>query len=296
MQTRLPDEVLVIDASPDAETEATACSDPAPWALGDRLLYVRVGGPLRGLTRQRNVALRLVQTDLVAFFDDDMVLDPDCLHELETAHRTLEPHPVGAVACIVNERTRPPLHWRVRRLLGIVPTLAPGRYCRSGMSIPWGFATRTEGVLEGEWLPGGATMWRTEVARAIGFHEGFGGYANGEDLEFSLRARTRGRLVMAAQARLEHLRDASGRPDSRAMAYDSARNAYHIHRTCLPDRSWLDVAYFAYAYTLDTAVQALSTLRPGDRSDQRSFVRGRLAFLLDLARNRLPGTERVRGD
>jgi len=293
-QTRLPDAVLVIDASPDTDTEMAIRREPAPWDLGDRLLYVRVGGPLRGLTKQRNVAISLMETDLVAFFDDDIVLEWDCLRELEEVHRTSMPPPVGVAARIVNEQTRPSSRWRLRRLLGIVPTLRPGRYCRSGMSIPWAFAGPTEAVVEGEWLPGGATMWRTQLARTIRFYEGFRGYGNGEDVEFSLRAGACGRLLVAGRAQVKHLQDDAGRPDTRAMAYDSARNAYYIHGTCLVDRSWLDVAYFIYAFAVDTMVLALATLLPGDRSARWRFVQGRLGFLLDLACNRLtPNSARV---
>src|SRR5882672_2987755 len=82
LQERIPDRLVIVDASPDSDTEAAVRRHPAAAAVNETR-YVRVSGPLRGLTRQRNVALRLVETDLVAFFDDDVVLLAGCLAELE---------------------------------------------------------------------------------------------------------------------------------------------------------------------------------------------------------------------
>ena len=118
-----------------------------------------------------------------------------------------------------------------RRALGIVSTLRPGAYSRSGMSVPWHFLPPGNGVVNGDWLTGGAMMYPTALARAIGFHEGFEGYSTGEDLQFSLAAGAHGRLVVARAARAQHLQDPANRPNPRDMAYVSARNAHHIHRT-----------------------------------------------------------------
>jgi GT2 family glycosyltransferase len=284
-QVRRPDEVLIVDASPNARTQESLESDTDSFGETLPLRYFRVSEAKRGLTRQRNFALGRVRYDLVAFFDDDVVLDPSCIAEMERVHRLLGDRVVGVGAMISNERHEPSLLWRVRRFLGIVPELKPGTYARSGLSIPW-FNGGVEDLTEGDWLPGCAMMWRTAPARDIGFNEGFAGYAQGEDLDFSLRARPRGTLVMARRARLEHLHDFSGRPDHFRLGYMTIYNRYQIHRRGLPARSGRDVAWFVYAWTIDSLMLCRHLLYPRRWASTFRHLAGRLAAVADLTRGR----------
>lgn len=283
-QQRRPDQLIVVDASPDDETERMMAARTDHEALAGELLYFRVTGPLKGLTRQRNFALCWVETDLVAFFDDDVVLTPDCVAEMERAGRTAGEGVVGVGAYVLDERRRPPLLWRMRRLLGIVPHLQPGRYCRSGMSLPWSFLAPTTDCVEGDWLSGCAMLWRADLARAIGFDETFSGYSNGEDLEFSLRMRAHGRLVVAGTARAWHLRESSGRPNAYQMGYAGLTNLYRIHRHCLDRRTWRDAAWFLYAFGMDTLIRGGALIRPGETWQKIRFLQGRLRFFFQLPR------------
>src|SRR5262249_34532099 len=136
-QDPAPDAVVVVDASDGADSEAVVQRASAERDLPPTS-YFRVKGSLKGLTRQRNFALRFVGHDLVVFFDDDVVLEPGCVDALVRALRENR-EVAGAGAFVTNESRRPNALWRTRRILGIVPHLVPGRYTRSGMSIPWSF-------------------------------------------------------------------------------------------------------------------------------------------------------------
>lgn len=291
-QDRKPDQLIIVDASPDDETEQVVKSFQGVESLADCLLYFRVSGELKGLTRQRNFALRLVTTDLVAFFDDDTVLMPDCLREMEQAHRSLGDRNVGVGAFVQNYYKRPPFLWRLRRGLRIVSDLQPGNYCRSGIAIPWGLLGPTEELVKAEWLSGCAMMWKTAIAREVGFNELFSlssGYSNGEDLEFSLRMALRGGLVVAGKARIWHLHDlhkSSNWTDTYQVAYTGLHNAYYIHRHCLPDRTWKDAAWFIYAQGLDTLIRCAGLIRPGGTVEKWRFLKGRLHFFAQLLRFR----------
>lgn len=262
-QERLADECLIIDATPDRSSEDRVRALLRKNRPARHVRYVRVEAPLRGLTRQRNLALRLASRDLIVFFDDDVDLERDCLRQMEQALRTARPEAAGVGGWIVNQVLRPDALWRTRRLLRIVGNLRPGTYQRTGMSIPWGFETSPSGVVEGDWLPGVAMMWRTEWARQTGFCEYFSGYAQGEDLEFSLRMRSRGRLLMVMEARLRHLHEPSGRPDHYRLGYMAIHNRYYIHLHGLPGRTWRDGAWFAYAWMMDTLLLGRLLLRRG---------------------------------
>jgi len=279
------DELIVIDASRDARTERTLRGFLESGLFPRLTVYERVSGAAVGLTRQRNRAVRRAEFDLLAFFDDDIVLQEECLEEMERVHRAWDVPVAGVAAAILTERTRPTSLWRLRRFLRIVPTLEPGRYCRSGMSTPWSFLEASDGVFEGEWLPGGATMWRTEVAQ-LGFDENFAGYGQGEDLEFSLRARRKGKLLLAGAARVRHDHTPVGRPNHFRLGYMAIRNRYIIHRTSLPGRSPRDVALFAYAWTLDTLLLFRHLARPRLWASTIHEVAGRIRASLDLVTGR----------
>ena len=282
-QTRRADTLLVVDASRDDMSEKALASDPDLGSAAGRVGYLRVGDRQRGLTRQRNVALGRVTDDLVAFFDDDIVLSPRCLEEMESVHRSTA-GAVGVGAMIEGQPETPDALWRIRRALGIVSSLTPGRYCRSGMSVPWSFLRQDAGVAEGDWLPGGAVMWRTEEARAVGFNEDFAGYGQGEDLDFSLRIARRGKLLMACAARLQHLHEEAGRPDPYRVGYMAISNRYEIHRRGLRDRTAKDILWFAYAWSVDSLLLLRHAVVPGRASGVLRQLAGRTRAAWDLVR------------
>jgi GT2 family glycosyltransferase len=280
-QARRPDSLIIVDASSDDRSERVIVQHPTPELLADDVVYVRVSGSRRGLTRQRNFALRLARTDLVAFFDDDTVLLPGCLGEMERPLRLTE-RVVGVAGYIENEPRRPTPRWWLRLRARVVPSLQPGRYFRSGTSTPWGFLPPTTGWIEGDWLPGCASMWRTAAARDVGFNEGFVRYCSGEDLEFSLRMKEKGRLVVAGRARLLHLQDPGGRLDPFELGFMTVRNHYYIHRHCVADRTWLDAAWFQYGCVVDALWQAISLLLPGERRVRWGYLKGYSAGMLSM--------------
>jgi GT2 family glycosyltransferase len=274
IQDRQPDEILIVDASPNDETEKMLETQPSGKALRNKLRYWRVSGPLVGLTRQKNFALRQVKTDLVAFFDDDIVLGHGCLREMEQVLRR-ETDRIVAVGCLTAAETPPSALWRLRRFLRMIPNLRPGTYARSGMSIPWQFQPSPQPLVEGDWLPGGAQLVRTAAAHEVGFDESFSGYGQAEDLDFSLRLRTKGKLVMARAARLQHLSESGGRPNPFRIGYMELYNRYQIHRRTMRNHRWQDAAWFTYAWTLDTLLLARHLRSPGDWGAMLQQIAGR---------------------
>ena len=202
MSTRVPD-----DRAKQAFREFDRVDD-----LAVETVYWHVTGELDTLTCSRNFALSSVATDLAVFFDDDIVLKDNCLKEMVKVHREHGDAVVGVGALDVHGLQRPSTMWKIRRLFRIVPTLKPGAYTRSGISIPWTFQGPIDETLEGDWLSGCCMMWKTAVALKVGFNEGFGGHSTGEDLDLSLRMGRHGKLMVAGNAHILHLHDAAGPP------------------------------------------------------------------------------------
>ncbi len=255
-QTRPVDQLVVVDASKNADTELVVARERG---FND-LSYWRVKEPLRGLTRQRNFGLQEIRFDLVAFFDDDVVLEATCVEEMERAFRS-SPGLVG-LGCFAETWIQPTLLWRTRRALGVIPELRPGTYTRSGMSVPWRFHEPTTALVDGDWLPGCAMMLLTDVTRRVGFDEALSGYGQGEDLDFSLRLREHGRLAMAGSARCEHFHSPSGRPDPFKLGQMEICNRHRIWRRAYRQPLLSDRLRFGYAWTLDTVFLLRDTFRP----------------------------------
>jgi GT2 family glycosyltransferase len=287
-QENKPHQLMIVDASPDDRTEQMLEADQSTKELADRFLYFHVAGSLQGLTRQRNFALRRITTDLVAFFDDDIVLLPHCLREMEKAHRESAGQIVGVGAYIQNQSISKAqsLLWHARLLLCMMPDLQPGRYYRSGISTPWIFLAPTDEQVDGDWLPGCATMWKTDAIREVGFHEGFEGYALGEDLDFSLRIRQKGKLVVVGSAHVLHLQEPEGRPSHYDFGYMAIYNKYQIHRRALRDRRWYDVLWFGYTWTLDTLLLLRHLFSTQKRSANLRRIAGRMKAGYDILRGR----------
>ena len=135
-------------------------------------------------------------------------------------------------------------------------------------------------------MPGWGMMWKSAAARAARFNEGFAGYSQGEDLDFSLRLRRQGRLLMCRRAGLRHLPDPSGRPSPFNHGYMEIYNRYQIHRRGLSDRTRRDVMLFAYAWTVDTLLLGRHLFRPARARAVVPQIAGRLRAAHDLVRGR----------
>lgn len=82
-QTRLPDELIVVDQGKSHETHELA-TNVITRELSERLVYVH-SSAIRGVSTARNVGIALASGDVVVFLDDDVILTADCIEQLESA-------------------------------------------------------------------------------------------------------------------------------------------------------------------------------------------------------------------
>ncbi len=253
-QTRRPDDILVIDGSPDDETaHAIATCD-----AGAPVRYVRVPPEERGLTRQRNRGIAETDArsprDIVAFLDDDTIPAPTYFAEVLAC---FERHPeavgVGAALDEVTWRQvdhgadietgeyahlgwarREDLRWRLRRALRLDSTAPPGHMPPGGHPRPLSFLPPDGNDHRVEFLMGGAAAWRHGLLARLGFSPYFAGYGLYEDLDFSIRAHREGSLFLATRARARHEHAPSGRPNRFRYGVMVARNGWLVWRARWP--------------------------------------------------------------
>ncbi len=252
-QTRRPDEVLVVDASADRETEEVVRGFPG-------VAYSRVPAEERGLTRQRNWGIARTRGELVAFLDDDTVPEPAYFEEILACFGR-HPEAVGVGGYIANEVTwtraatgpaplsvfrlgewerREDYRWRLRRLLGLDSPAGPGRMPAMGHARSVGFFPPDGQDHPVELFMGGAATWRRDLLEKVRFSPWFEGYGLYEDLDFCLRASREGNLWLCTRARLAHLHEAAGRPNRFRYGEMTVRNGWRVWRLRWPSPSWMD--------------------------------------------------------
>jgi GT2 family glycosyltransferase len=82
-QTWLPDQLIVVDQSPGGETHALA-GDSMSAELSSRCTYLH-SSSITGVSAARNAGIDVATGDVVIFLDDDTVLVPDCIEQMEAA-------------------------------------------------------------------------------------------------------------------------------------------------------------------------------------------------------------------
>jgi len=218
-QSRLPDELIVVDSSdgPIIQDYVAAIDVPFPC------LYFRAA---LGLTRARNVGIQNSCGGLLFFFDDDVDLEPNYLARVEQVFKSDHMVEVGAVGGrITNEIPHEPvapLLYIKRKIFDLIRTvfllskLGNGRFRYSGMPTQPHALTTSRFI---ECLSGGCMAFRREVFEKVRFDESLIGYGHVEDADISKQVLNADyQIVYEASAELVHNPSSQDRPSSRKQA------------------------------------------------------------------------------
>jgi len=231
-QTRMPEQLVIVDSGSDgAEAVVRAFEAAHPEVRVD---YLR-SEP--SLTRQRNIGIDRVHCDVIAFIDDDVLLEPAYLAEIERAFRAPGNEAIVGVdpyQGLPRNATR--FSSLMRRVFMLVRTDADGRMQPSGHgTMTWQAPIEEMHDVE---VGSGMTAYRRSLFDQIRFDEHFESYGYMEDQEFSYRASRLGRLVANPRARLFHNLSPSARIDRRRLAEMQVLNHYYVFRKHLPRDAW----------------------------------------------------------
>ena len=191
-QTRLPDQVIVVDGS---RVEVSWC---VTEFLELKIDYVRLLPP--SLSAQRNAGMAVLRPEIThaGYLDDDVVLELDAVYEMALFWGTADSDIGGAAFNVVNGAgSIPPA---LMQRIGVW-SVGIGSVAPSGLVYEVG---RVGNDMEADWLCGGATVWRREVIEAYSYDNWFQGTGFMEDVDYSYGVRERYRLFVLAAARLAH--------------------------------------------------------------------------------------------
>lgn len=195
-QTRPLDEFIIVDQSPNDQSRILVES-LAPKDARTQLIYIH--DPLiSGLVEAKRVAAERASGDIVCFLEDDVILEPDYIEQIERGF-IKQPEMVGCCGIVTNPPHQPIGYEFIFHLFhrGIFSDKRVGIYGR--------FSGRGHAMIASQMLSGGSSAWRREVFPVVPFD-----VANGihllEDNDFSTRvAKHFGpRLYINPNARLEH--------------------------------------------------------------------------------------------
>jgi len=189
--------------------------------------YARCFPPSAAKQRNEGIKRASPNAGLIGFLDDDIVLESEALKSMREFWRSASAEVGGAAFNMLNHpdpyAPRLKSSWPAERL---------GLYSRTGGKVlPSGFQTMIGFVKEDafvDWLPSGASVWRTSVFERFRFDEWYEGYSYLEDLDFSYRVGKEYRLAVVADARYRHLQAPAGRGDGIRFGRREVRNRLHF--------------------------------------------------------------------
>ncbi|UBZ07438.1 glycosyltransferase [Salegentibacter mishustinae] len=301
-QTLFPDQILIIDGSRDEETRTMLESSSFL-----NLEYFKVVENDRGLTKQRNFGLSKVDvnSEIVCFLDDDIVLTPTYFQKLLGTYQKF-PNALGVGGYIKNE-----VEWEkgsevirfddfeydgfsrklgsrhlLRKKLGLQPDVPPGYMPDFSNGYAIGFLPPTGKSYKVESFMGGVASYRNDLFNKIKFSSYFEGYGLYEDMDFCLRASKLGQLYVNTSAQLYHHHNESGRPNQFKYGKMVIRNGWYVWRVKYPSPGLNSkIKWHAIAFLL-TLVRFSNVLNTSQRKKAFTESLGRVAGWWSLLWNK----------
>lgn len=222
-----PDEVIVVNAGQSSPLDSGSIDELA------RAFPLQSLDTAPGLTRQRNIGIRASTGDLLFFFDDDVVLDPDYLRHAVAVYADDRSERIGAVCGHVllppPPRLSPGSMMRAAvQSLFLLDSLGDGRLKLSGFPT---FPHRQETGRDIECLSGCCMSFRRAVFARAQFDEALSGYSFMEDIDIAQSVRKQGYAIYyEPAARLEHRESVGGRETREDVSRMLVRNYDYLFR------------------------------------------------------------------
>lgn len=301
-QTNYPNEILIIDASLNNETEVVLNKNTFK-----NLKYFKVEDAHRGLTKQRNYGINLVDetSEIICFLDDDIVLKPNYFeYLLNTYNVNKDALAVGGY--IVNEinwekassniqsnkfyfdgwMRNEPSRFKMRKKLGLLPDANPGFMPTFSHGRSVSFLPPSDKIYEVEQLMGGVSSYKKEIFKSLKFSTYFDGYGLYEDADFSLRLSKKGRIYINTKAQLYHYHNDSGRPNTFKYGKMVIRNGWYVWRIKYPNPSFkANIKWHATSFLL-TIIRLTNVINTNKKSEAFTESLGRIVGWFSLIFNK----------
>lgn len=166
------------------------------------------------LLKARNIGIKKATGDIVYFFDDDVILEPDFL---QIMNKTFKDNPnykggMGTLIGIPEQSFKERIRNLFRSFFLLQYDYSSGKFQKSGFPRhPYG----TKEFKKVEVLGGCIMAYRKEIFKEFNFDENLKGNVTMEDVDFSRRVSYKYKLFYNPYAKLEHRHAPSGRGNMR---------------------------------------------------------------------------------
>ena len=211
-----PDQIIVVDASDDSRTSEMSASFPD--------LHIEYYHGSKGLTQQRNIGLTKATGEVIGFFDDDIVPDPDFFEELKTIFSDSTIYGVVPYIYENNEKS-------LSGFGGICLRITSGLWGRKYIAKSLGKGSMPDEEfhgLIGNITANGCSFYRREVYEKFHFADWMEGYCYGEDIDFGLRVSQKYNIVGSGDTRLHHWHNGTGKGNPFVFSSMSVYNFVRI--------------------------------------------------------------------
>jgi len=265
-QTRLPELVVVVDASNDEESRKVVQT----FARKLPVQYERANEP--SAAGQRNQGAQQVVTPLVGFLDDDTTLSPDVFAKIGGVFESDDAEEIGGVAArIEGLQQKPPqgLLWLYYRLqAGYSHPTYGGRLFGPAINCLPAYTESPGDLIPAEWLNSTCVIYRTPLFMREQFPR-FPGYSFMEDVHLSARIAKTHKVFFHSSALFQH-HDApsSYKSDVEKMARGRVRN----QRVVSKDVLHLSGPVFEMKFFLHRLFSTVALLRRHDRNTLKEII------------------------
>ena len=260
-QTRLPNEIVIVDAS-DFWEETYNTIKTTHAEAWNKINLVYQPATVRSLPHQRNQALSLSQSDIIFSLDDDIYMFEDTAEVIMQGYESDENEEVamiGAHFVEAHPNTVDQSTYGKDIISSVVPSMSLSQKIKQSLEDqltlakhfvaydkPIGHDKKLSkleslGIIPGDLINGGRTTFRRRFANKVGWSNFIRYYATHEDSDFSYRMSSQGGLYVAPLARLFHA-DGNERPFKRfKVNLIRVSNLMALHRVHSPNKlksSW----------------------------------------------------------
>ncbi len=298
IQSLYPNEVIIVDGSTNSLTKEILEINNFK-----NLLYYKVDDSERGLTRQRNKGISLLdkQSEIVCFLDDDTILEEDYFEKLLSTYLEF-PEALAVCGYISNaiewRKTNIPPNkneftldgytrnegsrYQMRKFFGLLDDTPPGFMPSFSNGRPISFIPPSGKTYRIEQMMGGVSSYKKKVFEDFTFSTYFEGYGLYEDADFSLRLSKTGSLFVNTLAKLEHHHDESGRPNKFEYGKMVVRNGWYVWRVKYESPALKARFKWNSLMLLYIVIRFVNVITTKKRRESFTEASGRLVGLINL--------------
>jgi glycosyltransferase involved in cell wall biosynthesis len=229
-QTELPDEIIIVDSSKNQDTFLMLKEEG--FLASDSIHFMYFHSDIQSSTYQRNKGIDLSTGDIIHFLDDDVMLEPNYLEQINTIYRNDKEEEIGGAGGLIIQSKRISgtsfLSDLFKKIFLLTNDNGDGKILPSGWGVVQ-YRRNTTKISDTEILQG-CCSYRRNILNEYRFDENLTGAAIREDLDISYRISRKYKLIYTPFAKLYHKASPIGREDEELYYQKYIYNHYYLFR------------------------------------------------------------------